>query len=83
MLLPNAMVVDVCPEAVVAAHTGQYDRGNFNGGTNGNSNGSDGNGNSNGSLNVGDENGNQNGNQNDTAGGLTLQLFSESVPHMR
>ena len=34
---------------------GQYDMGNFNGGTNGNGNGSDGNGNSNGSLNVGNE----------------------------
>ena len=54
----------------MAVPAGQYDTGNYNGGTNGNSNGSDGNGNSNGSLNVGNENGNQNGNQNDSAGGL-------------
>ena len=49
-------------------HAGQYDTGNFNGGTNGNSNGSDGNGNSNGSRNIGDLNGTDNGNVNDVGG---------------
>lgn len=74
---------DVLPQAVTVPHAGQYDRGNFNGGTNGNSNGSDGNGNSNGSLNVGNENGTQNGNRNDVGntGGLPLRLSPVRATH--
>ena len=67
----------------MGSRAGQYDRGNFNGGSNGNGNGSDGNGNSNGSLNVGDKNGSQNGNRNDVGitGGLPLYLRPARAPH--